>query len=378
MTVPITELPTGAQEAFDLWKAFTEKWQEVLTAGEDITVTFPNNVEIKSLQKIIKELEILLTQNATALVSKLSPFATDELATAGNIAIRQMYWNTTSSKIRIRTGNETYEDVDKKNTILQAIDFKNPATDKVVSEKALSDLQINFQRLQPFITDLKFNSGEFNDADLNQFKELGLYYFNPAAGKTITNLPSDVSNTTTCTMLVIGTNHIVSNNFAYKVIQYLQTIETIPKTYQRTLSFTPVAPYSDPPAFSDLPTNPTVVGAWVRTDRRGSNVQGWTTIFSDSSGINSVGNHNLLESLDNYTEILIKYFTVHTAGRGYQYRIFPISEIEYNNSDIIDNTKTLYFGGSVDFNIFYFKSVNIFRLAYFTDSDTKFYKILAR
>ena len=161
MTVPITPLPTGAQEAFDLWKAFTEKWQEVLTAGEDVTVTFPNNVEIKSLQKIIKELEILLTQNATALVSRLEPFATDELATAGNIAIRQMYWNTTSSKIRIRTGNETYEDVDKKNTILQAIDFENPATDKVVSEKALSDLQINFQRLQPFITNNEFNSGEF-------------------------------------------------------------------------------------------------------------------------------------------------------------------------------------------------------------------------
>ena len=74
--------------------------------------------------------------------------------------------------------------------------------------------------------------------------------------------------TTKCTMLVIGTNHIVSSNFAYKVIQYLQTIETIPKTYQRTLSFTPAAGYSDPPAFSDLPTDPTVVGAWVRTDRR--------------------------------------------------------------------------------------------------------------
>ena len=37
MTVPITELPTGAQAAFDLWKAFTEKWQEVLTAGEDVS-----------------------------------------------------------------------------------------------------------------------------------------------------------------------------------------------------------------------------------------------------------------------------------------------------------------------------------------------------
>ena len=213
MTVPITELPTGAQEAFDLWKAFTEKWQEVLTAGEDITVTFRNNVEIKSLQKIIKELEILLTQNATALVSKLAPFATDELATAGNIAIRQMYWNTTSLKIRIRTGNETYEDVDKKNTILQAIDFANLSTDKVVSEKALGDLQINFQRLQPFITSTQFNSASFDNVDLNQIKETGLYYFAPSTGKTITNLPSDVNNTITCTMLVIGTNRIVSQYF---------------------------------------------------------------------------------------------------------------------------------------------------------------------
>ena len=178
MTTPITPLPPGAQTAFELWQAFTEKWQEVLTAGEDVTVTFPNNVEIKSLQKIIKELEILLfrpIQNATALVSRLEPFATDELATAGNIAIRQMYWNTTSLKIRIRTGNETYEDVDKKNTILQAIDFANLSTDKVVSEKALGDLLLNSQRLQPFITNNEFQTYITDDTELLIILKSGLY-----------------------------------------------------------------------------------------------------------------------------------------------------------------------------------------------------------
>ena len=345
MTVPITELPTGAQEAFDLWKAFTEKWQEVLTAGEDVTVTFPNNVEIKSLQKIIKELEILLTQNATALVSRLEPFATDELATAGNIVIRQMYWNTTSSKIRIRTGNETYEDIDKKNTILQVIDFENPVTDKVVSEKALSDLQINFQRLQPFITDPKFNSAEFGDADLNQFKELGLYYFEPATGNTITNLPAEVLNTIKCTMLVLGTNHFI--DFDYRVIQYLQTIEIIPKTYQRTLSFVPAAGYSNPPAFSDLPTDPTFVASWVRTDRRDSAVEGWTTIFSDSSGITS-GTHNFLNDPDGnpykYTDFTELVFLNKQTGSGLgavKHSFFICNEIELVNSVTKDLDKTL-------------------------------------
>ena len=292
MTVPITPLPTGAQEAFDLWKAFTEKWQEVLTAGEDVTVTFPNNVEIKSLQKIIKELEILLTQNATALVSRLEPFATDELATAGNIAIRQMYWNTTSSKIRIRTGNETYEDVDKKNTILQVIDFENPATDKVVSEKALSDLQINFQRLQPFITNNEFQTYITDDTDINHLIKLGLYHLKPAAGKSITNLPFQIPGFVEGTLFVVGTNHIQGTRQPYEVMQYLTTIEnTRAQVFQRTLSFTPPADYSDPPAFSDLPTDPTVVGAWSRLDSH------WFTIYSDISGINS-GTHSYSNDSD--------------------------------------------------------------------------------
>ena len=225
MTTPITPLPPGAQAAFELWKAFTEKWQEVLTAGEDVTVTFPNNVEIKSLQKIIKELEILLTQNATALVSRLEPFATDELATAGNIAIRQMYWNTTSLKIRIRTGNETYEDVDKKNTILQAIDFANLSTDKVVSEKALGDLLLNSQRLQPFITNNEFQTYITDDTDINHLIKLGLYHLKPAVGKSITNLPFQIPGFVEGSLFVVGTNHIQAARQPYKVVQYLTTVE---------------------------------------------------------------------------------------------------------------------------------------------------------
>ena len=292
MTTPITPLPPGAQEAFELWQAFTEKWQEVLTAGEDVTVTFPNNVEIKSLQKIIKELEILLTQNATALVSRLEPFATDELATAGNIAIRQMYWNTTSSKIRIRTGNETYEDIDKKNTILQVIDFENPATDKVVSEKALSDLLLNSQRLQPFITNNEFQTYITDDTDINHLIKLGLYHLKPAAGKSITNLPFQIPGFVEGALFVVGTNHIKTSRQPYEVMQSLTTIENKQaQVFQRTLSFTPPADYSDPPAFSDLPTDPTVVGNWSRLDFR------WFFIYSDPSGIDS-GTHSYLNDSD--------------------------------------------------------------------------------
>ena len=100
-----------------------------------------------------------------------------------------MYWNTTSLKIRIRTGNETYENIAEGNTILQAIDFENPATDKVVSEKALSDLLLNSQRLQPFITNNEFQTYITDDTDINHLIKLGLYHLKPAAGKSITNIP---------------------------------------------------------------------------------------------------------------------------------------------------------------------------------------------
>ena len=103
--------------------------------------------------------------------------------------------------------------------------MQNLSTDKVVSEKALGDLLLNSQRLQPFITNNEFQTYITDDTDINHLIKSGLYHLKPAVGKSITNLPFQIPGFVEGSLFVVGTNHIQAARQPYKVVQYLTTVE---------------------------------------------------------------------------------------------------------------------------------------------------------